>query len=200
MRACSCTSSGPAAIRPDGVSVNARSRAAPASIRSSTATVVWRRSEVAAPCTIDPDSCPVTAPVTRSCSSWASSTTTAEYAGSTASPSKALMASIAWLVTTTSASAASARARSEKHSSAWGQRDAPRQSTAETETCRHARSVTGTSRSSRSPVSVWSAHARRYMTSLPNREEGPAAPSVAEPITPPSSATVKRASSPSSPG
>ena len=65
------------------------------------------RAPEAAAWTMATDSCPDTAPVTRSCSSWASSTTTTSYSGKTARPSKALTASMAWLVTTTSASAAS---------------------------------------------------------------------------------------------
>ena len=97
------------------------------------------------------DSWPDTAPVTRSWSSWASSTTTTSYSGRTARPSKALTASMAWLVTTTSASAASCRASSLKHSAAMGHFCAPRHSIEVTETWRQARSVTPGRSSSRSP-------------------------------------------------
>ncbi len=69
------------------------------------------------------------------------------------------MPSIAWFVTTTSASFARLRARCGKHSSSIEQRG-PRHSIDVTDTCRHARSLTPGTRSSRSPVSVSSAHAR----------------------------------------
>ena len=96
----------------------------------------------------------VATPVTRSTSSWASSTTTTSCSGSTGRPSSASMASSAWLVTTMSARPASARAFSAKQSSPTGQRDAPRHSRAVTDTCRQVASVTPGTSSSRSPVSV----------------------------------------------
>ncbi len=60
----------------------------------------------------------VTAPVARSTSSCASSTTTTSCSGSNGMPANASMASIAWLVTTTSARRARSRASSAKHASA----------------------------------------------------------------------------------
>ena len=63
----------------------------------------------------------------------------------------ASIASSAWLVTTTCACIARSRARSAKHSPAYGQRWAPRHSRACTDTCAHALSVCGGA-ASRSPV------------------------------------------------
>ena len=96
----------------------ASSRLDAALFSASTVMPVCFRAPDAAACTMATESWPDTAPVTRSCSSWASSTTTTSYSGSTARPSKALTASMAWLVTTTSASAAFCRASSLKHSAA----------------------------------------------------------------------------------
>ena len=100
----------------------------------------------------------VATPVTRSTSSCASSTTTTSCSGSTGKLSSASMASSAWLVTTTSDSAARARASSAKHSAPNGHLAAPRHSRAVTLTWRQARSETPGSTSSRSPVPVPSAH------------------------------------------
>ena len=112
---------------------------------------------------------PDTAPVTRSTSSWASSIMTVLCSGRTFMPSKALIASRAWFVMTMSASAARLRAISLKHSSTSGQRR-PKHSAALTDTCAQARSETPGFSSSRSPVSVRSAHSRRRTTSSPTRE------------------------------
>ncbi len=106
--------------------------------------------------------------VTRSTSSWASSTTRCSCSGRTAASAMASMASSAWLVTTTSASAALARAFSEKHSLLNGQRATPMHSRAETLTCDQARSGTPGRSSSRSPVLVSSAHAVSRCTSRPS--------------------------------
>ncbi len=80
------------------------------------------------------------------------------------------MASSAWLVTTTSASAAVARARSAKHVSPNGQRDAPTHSRDATLTWRHAWSTTPRARESRSPSSVSSAHSWSRATWEPTRD------------------------------
>ncbi len=74
---------------------------------------------------------------------------------------------MAWLVTTTSALAASALARSAKQSVPIGQRATPRHSLAVTETWRHACSVTPGTSSSRSPVSVSDDHSCRRLTWRP---------------------------------
>lgn len=78
------------------------------------------------------DSSPVATEVTRSASSWASSTTTALCSGSTAASDIASIASSAWLVTTTSTSAAFPRAFSAKQSVPYGQRVTPMHSRADT--------------------------------------------------------------------
>ena len=80
------------------------------------------------------------------------------------------MASSAWLVTTTSARPASARAFSAKQSSPTGQRDAPRHSRALTDTCRHADSGTPGTSSSRSPVAVSLLHSWMRLTVRPSAE------------------------------
>ena len=108
--------------------------------------------------------------VMRPSSSWASSMTTTSCSGRTLTSDSASMASSAWLVTTTSDSRAVARAISAKHSSPWGQREAPMHSRAVTLTCFHARSGTPGSRSSRSPVSVSLAHSCRRTMCLPSQE------------------------------
>ena len=71
-------------------------------------------------------------------------------------------------MTMMSTSWAAARARSTKHSAAVGQRD-PRHSSADTLTCRQARSETPWTSSSRSPDSVSCAHSRTRTTSWPSR-------------------------------
>ena len=70
----------------------------------------------------------------------------------------ASIASSAWLVTTMSAWAAASRALSAKQREPNGQRCAPMHSCALTETWRQAASGTPGTSSSRSPVSVSSAH------------------------------------------
>ena len=66
------------------------------------------------------DSSEVACAVTRSVSSWASSTTRTWCSGSTFGDPDAAMPSIAWLVTTTSASRDAAFALSGKHSASIG--------------------------------------------------------------------------------
>ncbi len=83
--------------------------------------------------------------------------------------SSASMASSAWLVTTMSARPAISRARSAKHRLPNGQRWAPMHSRAVTATCRHARSSTPGTSSSRSPLSVVSAHSRSRWHLPPER-------------------------------
>ena len=74
----------------------------------------------------------VATPVTRSTSSCASSTTTVSCSGMMLKLSSASIASIAWLVTTTSTCAARSRDSSAKHSLPKGHFWAPRHSVAET--------------------------------------------------------------------
>ena len=107
--------------------------------------------------------------VTRSTSSWPSSTTSTSCSGSIWRPSKASMAMNEWLVTMTSTSRAASRERSTKHSDTIGQRP-PRHSSALTDTCRQARSDTPGTSSSRSPDSVTSAQSRSRTTSAPRRD------------------------------
>ena len=85
------------------------------------------------------------------------------------------MPSIAWLVTTTSASRDAAFAFSGKHSASIGHLP-PRHSSEVTDTCRQARSVTPGTRSSRSPVSVSSAHSRSRRTCSPRLSDRADAP------------------------
>ena len=73
-----------------------------------------------------------------------------------------------WLVTITSTSLAASRERSTKHSVTIGHL-LPMHSWALTDTCRHARSLTPGTSSSRSPDSVTSAHSRSRTTSAPSR-------------------------------
>ena len=139
--------------RPGGRSSSTSARPSPASTsRSATAWSTSLPHRRAAAVTAPVVSSAVATPVIRSTSSCASSTITTSCSGSTGRPSSASMASSAWLVTTTSARPASARAFSAKQSSPTGQRDAPRHSRALTDTCRHADSGTPGTSSSRSPV------------------------------------------------
>ncbi len=79
-------------------------------------------------------------------------------------------------MTTMSASRARARDASAKHSAPYGQRAAPTHSRAGMDTSRHALSSTPGSSSSRSPVSVSSAHSRSRCICLPSR------PGLAQPL------------------
>ena len=123
---------------------------------------------LAAVMTMVPVSSSVIVAVTRSTSSWASSTTSTSCSGSIWRPSKESMAMKEWFVTMTSTSLAASRARSTKHSATRGHLP-PMHSWAETETCRHARSETPGTSSSRSPESVVHAHSRSRTTSWPSR-------------------------------
>ena len=82
----------------------------------------------------------MTAPVARSASSCPSSTTITSDSGSSRASDSESIASIAWLVTTTSASRARSRAISAQQSSANGHRCAPRHSCGVTDRLRQARS------------------------------------------------------------
>ena len=165
------TASGRASQRPTGASASTVERPSPASRRASA--TAWstsfpqRRDAAAVAAAV---SSPVATDVTRSTRLWASSTTTVSCSGRIARPSMASIASMAWLVTTTSDFPAANRACSEKHSSATGHREAPRHSRADTDTCRHARSVTPGTSSSRSPVRVVSAHSCSRVTWRPSAE------------------------------
>ena len=127
------------------------------------------RTALAAWSIIAPVRLPVSAFVTRSRSSCASSMMTAECSGSTAWSPNASIASRAWFVTTTSAPPARIFAISAKHSSNAGHFE-PRQSKALTETCDQARSDTPGTRSSRSPVSVVRTQLRIRVISSPSWE------------------------------
>ena len=105
----------------------------------------------------------VSASVAEATNSCASSSTTTSCSGSTLTSVNTCSASSAWLATTRSASLAASRACSAKQSTRSGQRR-PRQSRADTDTCRQARSVTGNGTSSRSPEVVSSAQARSRST------------------------------------
>ena len=83
------------------------------------------------------------------------------------------MASSAWLVTTTSTSAAVRRARSEKHCTPNGHRFTPRHSRAVTATWRQAWSGTPGTSSSRSPAVVDAAHWCSRFTCAPSGLAGP---------------------------
>ena len=88
---------------------------------------------LAAVMTMVPVSSSVIVAVTRSTSSWASSTTSTSCSGSICRPSKESMAMKEWLVTMTSTSLAASRARSTKHSATSGHLP-PMHSWAETDT------------------------------------------------------------------
>ena len=105
--------------------------------------------------------------VMRPSSSWASSIMATSCSGKIFASETASMASMAWLVTTMSTSAAALRASSAKQSGPCGQRDAPKHSLEVTDTARHTKSGTPGSRSSRSPVSVSCAHSWIRRTALP---------------------------------
>ncbi len=159
---------GSSSMRPGGAAASSALRSSPASMSwSARGWSISRPTRRTASITDDSDNSPVTTEVTRSTSSWASSTTTTSCSGSTGSSPMASMAISAWLVTTTSTSPARALASSAKHSAPEGQRLAPRHSWALTENCRQACSLTPGTSSSRSPVSVSSAHSWMRCTMRP---------------------------------
>ena len=114
------------------------------------------------------DNSVVATAVMRASSSCASSTITTSCSGKIFASANASIASIAWLVTTTSTSDASARAFSAKQSAPKGQREAPMHSLAVTDTARHTVSGTPGARSSRSPVSESWAKSRTRCICAPN--------------------------------
>ncbi len=155
--------SGSAMTRPSGACSSTPSSSAAASSRSGPRSLRLPTRRAAA--TTSPEvSSSVIVEVTRSTSSWASSTMSRSCSGSICRPSNESIAMNEWLVTTTSTSSAAVRDRSTKHSAAIGHL-LPRHSWADTETCRQARSLTPGTNSSRSPDSVSSAQARSRTTS-----------------------------------
>ncbi len=110
------TASGSRSHRPSGASSSTRATpSADSASRSASAWSTCRPQRRAAAVTAAAVSSAVATPVTRSTRSCASSTITTSCSGSTPRGSSASIASSAWLVTTTSARPASARARSAKH-------------------------------------------------------------------------------------
>jgi hypothetical protein len=156
-------------IRPDVVITSSGPSAFPASeSRASSASSASRPHRRTASSTAVTDSSPLATDVTRSTSSWASSTITIRCSGRMPPSPSASMASSAWLVTTTSASAAIRRARSEKHWMPNWQRWLPMHSMAVTATWRQAWSGTPGTSSSRSPVVVELAQAWTRLTCAPS--------------------------------
>jgi beta-glucosidase len=137
-----------------------------------------RAARRAAVSTAGADSSRAAAAVTRLTRSCASSMTTTSWSGRTGKSSSASIASRAWLVTTMSTWAACSRARSAKHSPPFGQRAAPMHSRALIATCRHARSSTPGTSSSRSPVSVSAAHSCSRWTCRPTADVAAGSKSV----------------------
>ena len=156
-------------VRSAAASRSASSRASAARWRfSSVSGSTRRRARPMAFSAIDTVSSLVIAAVARSTSSWPSSMMTASCSGSTGMPSSASIASIAWLVTTMSASCASRRRLTVKHSSPKAHRLSPTHSRRPTEKARHTRGSTSSGYSSRSPVSVCSAQARTATACWPS--------------------------------
>lgn len=177
----SCRAAGrPSRRRPSGRSARASWSCWPADSSSVTTIEAPRLAVAATRATAAADRLAVPWERTRSASSWASSTTRTRCSGSTPVLPAAAMPSMAWLVTTTSASVAAARASSGKHSSRSGQ-VGPRHSALVTDTCAQARSETPGTRSSRSPVAVCAAHSRSRTTCSPveRRLASPTRPAAA---------------------